>query len=259
MSNLTIALVQTNLFWENKTDNIKMLSEKIYAIIPSTDLVILPEMFSTGFSMKPEILAEKMDGETMQWLEKTSAAKNVVITGSLIIKEKNNYYNRLIWMLPNGKYTYYDKRHLFAFGKENKHYKAGTKRLLVEANDWKINLQVCYDLRFPVWARQDGVTEYDLLVYVANWPEHRIYAWKSLLVARAIENQCFVVAVNRVGIDGNGIFHNGCSMVINPLGEILYQKEKEEDVFTITLDKDILTETRTRFPFWKDADEFKIY
>lgn len=259
MSNLVITLIQTNLFWEDKAANLQMLTEKINAVTGQTDLVLLPEMFSTGFSMKPKILGETMLGETMQWMEKISAEKKVVITGSLIIKEKNNYYNRLIWMLPNGRYSYYDKRHLFAYGKENEHYKAGTKRLLVEINDWKINLQVCYDLRFPVWARQDGVTEYDVLVYLANWPAQRIDAWKSLLVARAIENQCFVVAVNRVGNDGNDIFHNGCSMVIDPLGEILYQRENEEDVFTITLNKDILTETRTRFPFWKDADEFKIY
>ncbi|MGZ8557108.1 MAG: nitrilase-related carbon-nitrogen hydrolase [Chitinophagaceae bacterium] len=181
------------------------------------------------------------------------------------------FYNRLIWMLPNGQYGIYDKRHLFAFAGEDEHYTAGSKRLIASAKGWKINLQVCYDLRFPVWARQTSpsnslsggkgeqpVPEYDVLIYVANWPERRSMAWKTLLQARAIENQCYVAGVNRVGKDGNDINYSGDSMIIDPLGEILYQKKVVEDIFTITLDKDHLQNVRKKFPFWKDADEFQI-
>ncbi len=200
-----------------------------------------------------------MDGTTLHWMKERSAEQNIILVGSLIIEENNQYFNRLIWLQPNGKIEHYDKRHLFAFGKEDEHYSAGKKRLIVSVNNWKINLQVCYDLRFPVWARRTEDAEYDVLLYVANWPERRIHAWKSLLVARAIENQCYVVAVNRVGKDGNDIYHNGCSMVIGPLGDILYQKEHDEDVFTITLQKNVLEEVRSKFPFWKDADKFEIY
>lgn len=259
MSDLIFTLIQTNLFWEAKKANLKMLGEKIGSIDELSHVVVLPEMFSTGFSMKPELFAEKMDGTTIQWMREMSAAKSIILTGSLIIEEENKYYNRLIWMQPNGDYSYYDKRHLFAFGKEDEHYTAGDKRMIISVDRWKINLQVCYDLRFPVWSRQTNDEKYDILLYVANWPERRIYAWKSLLVARAIENQCYVVAVNRVGNDGNDIYHNGCSMVVGPLGEILYQKDADEDVFTISLKRDVLDEKRNNFPFWKDADEFKIY
>jgi predicted amidohydrolase len=171
-------------------------------------------------------------------------------------------------MLPNGEYGYYDKRHLFAYGKEDRHYSSGNKRLIASVKGWKINLQVCYDLRFPVWARQQpplhvergqgDEVEYDLLIYVANWPERRINAWKTLLQARAIENQCYVIGVNRVGSDGNNIYHSGDSMLVNALGEILYHKANDEDVFTITLQKDSLEEIRNKFPFWRDADPFII-
>lgn len=185
-----------------------------------------------------------------------------------MIEEWGHYYNRLIWMLPDGTIGFYDKRHCFAYAEEDKHYTAGNKRLIASVKGWKINLQVCYDLRFPVWARQNqsplprgerpGEGEYDVLLYVANWPERRNHAWKSLLIARAIENQCYVIGVNRTGNDGNNIFHSGDSMVAGPLGEVLYHKAEGEDIFTITLDKEKLAETRTRFPFWKDADTFMI-
>ena len=165
-------------------------------------------------------------------------------------------------MLPNGQYGYYDKRHLFAYGEEDKHYTAGTKRLIASVNGWKINLMVCYDLRFPVWARQQFDEkqnfEYDVLIYVANWPERRSSAWKSLLQARAIENQCYVIGVNRVGNDGNNIYHSGDSMVIDPIGEVLYQKSDEEDLFTIQLSEKHLKEVREKFQFWRDADSFEI-
>jgi len=262
MSSLNFTLVQTELGWEDKSANLKMLGQKINVIKEQTHVVVLPEMFSTGFSMKPEQLAEKMDGPTVQWMRKTAAEKKIILTGSVIIEEEEKYFNRLIWMLPNGQYGYYDKRHLFAYGEEDNHYSAGKKRLIASVNGWKINLLVCYDLRFPVWARQqfdeERNFEYDVLVYVANWPERRNVAWKSLLRARAIENQCYVIGVNRVGKDGNDIYHSGDSMVIDPLGEILYQKAHEEDVFTIQLSKERLKEVREKFQFWSDADAFEI-
>jgi len=265
MSSLTITLIQTNLHWENRAANLSMLNEKIASINTKTQIIILPEMFSTGFTMKPEIFAETMDGETVTWMKKTAAEKRVVLTGSIAAKENDNYYNRLIWMLPNGTFGYYDKRHLFAYAGEDMHYTPGLKRLITSVNSWKINMQVCYDLRFPVWARQQIIDdnnqapEYDLLMYVANWPERRNHAWKTLLQARAIENQCYVVGVNRTGNDGNNIYHSGNSMVVSPVGEVLYHKAHEEDIFAITLQKDLLNETRTRFPFWKDADNFTIH
>jgi omega-amidase len=256
MSSLTITLIQTNLFWENKKANLEMLQQKIEGIKEKTEIVILPEMFTTGFSMKPELFAETMDGETVQWMEKTAAKKKIILTGSVIIEEDGKYFNRLIWMLPNGEYGMYDKRHLFAFADEHAHYTAGNKKLIASVKGWKINLQICYDLRFPVWTRQDSENRYDLLINVANWPEKRNIAWQTLLRARAIENQCFVAGVNCTGEDGNKIYYSGESMLIDPTGEIIYQKKKEEDIFTTTLQKEKITETRERFPFWKDADFF---
>ncbi|MBN9296609.1 MAG: amidohydrolase [Filimonas sp.] len=261
MSSLTLTLIQTNLSWENKSENLAMFEKKIQAIQEKTEIIILPEMFSTGFSMKPELLAEDMSGETVTWMKRVAREKRVILTGSVIIKENDNYYNRLIWMLPNGEYGIYDKRHRFAYAGEDQHYAAGNKRLIASVKGWKINLLVCYDLRFPIWARQqsqDQGLEYDLLVYVANWPERRSLPWKTLLQARAIENQSFVVGVNRVGEDGNNIYHSGDSMVISPLGEVMYHKQHDEDVFTITIQKDTLEEVRTKFPFWKDADDFTL-
>lgn len=261
MSTLAISTVQTNLFWEEKSANLRMLEQKIGNIEEKTEIVVLPEMFNTGFSMKPELLAETMDGETVQWMERVSRGNSIILTGSIMIEEQGNYYNRMIWMLPNGQYGHYDKRHLFAFGEEDKYYHPGNKRLIASVKGWKINLLVCYDLRFPVWSRQQTTEtghEYDVLIYVANWPERRSHAWKTLLCARAIENQCYVVGVNRVGTDGNNIYHSGNSLVIDPLGQVLYHMADEEDVFTITLQKEKLEEVRTKFPFWKDADSFHI-
>jgi predicted amidohydrolase len=208
--------------------------------------------------MKPEILAEKMNGDTVQWMKKIAAEKKIILTGSTIIEDNQHYFNRLIWMLPNGEYGTYDKRHLFAYGNEHLHYTAGSKRLIASVKGWKINLQVCYDLRFPVWSRQAGTGEYDLLIYVANWPGRRSLAWKILLQARAIENQCFVIGVNRVGEDGKGIHYSGDSMIVDPLGEIIYQKNNTEEIFTCTFQKEKITEVREKFPFWKDADSFNI-
>ncbi len=261
MSSLTISIIQTNLFWEDKAANLEMLGRKIISISEKTELVILPEMFTTGFSMKPETFGETMDGPTIQWMKDLAARKKIIITGSLIIEENGAYFNRLIWMLPNGELGYYNKRHLFAFGDEHNHYSPGNKKLIASVKGWKINLQVCYDLRFPVWARQTPGAEenkYDLMINVANWPEKRSTAWKTLLAARAIENQCYVIGVNRVGNDGNNISYDGDSMIIDPLGEIIYQKNKDEDVFTYTLEKENVIQTRAHFPFWKDADSFLI-
>jgi omega-amidase len=263
MSSVTFTLIQTVLHWEDKSANRQMLEEKILGIKEQTQIVVLPEMFSTGFSMKPELLAETIEGETLQWIKRVAANKKIILAGSVIIEENENYYNRFVWMLPSGQYGYYDKRHLFAYAEEDKHYTAGNERFIASVNGWKINLQVCYDLRFPVWARQqykgNNDFEYDVLLYVANWPEKRSTAWKALLQARAIENQCYVIGVNRVGEDGNGIYHSGDSMVIDPLGEVLYHKKDEEDIFTITLDKKDLIQIRERFQFWRDADEFQLF
>ena len=268
MSLLTITGIQTKLQWEDKKANLQMLEEKILNISQPTEVVVLPEMFSTGFSMAVKELAEGVNGETVQWMRKISAEKKIILTGSLIIKEGIDYFNRLIWMLPNGQFGCYDKRHLFAYGDEDNHYTAGSKRLIASVKGWKINLLVCYDLRFPVWSRQTppvltergmgGQAEYEVLIYVANWPERRANAWKTLLQARAIENQCYVIGVNRVGEDGNKIYYCGDSMVIDPLGEILYHKKDEEDIFTIRIDKSHLETVRKKFPFWKDADQFRI-
>lgn len=260
MSSLTFSLIQTDLFWEQKEQNLAMLEEKINNIHVPTQIVILPEMFTTGFSMQPELLAETMDGPSVNWMRYLSARKKIILTGSLMIEEEGKYYNRLLWVLPNGQIGHYDKRHRFAFGGEDEHYNAGNKRLIAQVMGWKLNLQICYDLRFPVWARQqiESGPEYDVLINVANWPERRNHAWKTLLTARAIENQCYVIGVNRVGTDGKDVYHSGNSLVIDPLGEVLYHQEHKEDVHTITLHKEQLDDVRSRFPFWKDADHFDI-
>jgi len=274
MSSLTLSLIQADLRWEDKDANRRLLEEKIDALPQPAEVVVLPEMFSTGFSMRPEVLAETMDGPTLDWMKKVAARKKIILTGSLIIQEGGNYYNRLIWMLPNGQFGYYDKRHRFAYAGENEHYTAGNRRLVASVKGWRVLLLVCYDLRFPVWSRQQPATpgtpvagslssdgfslEYDLIIYVANWPERRSHAWKTLLQARAIENQCYVAGVNRVGNDGNNIYHGGDSMIVDPLGEVLAHESKEEALITHALTKERLEEVRSRFPFWKDADHFSI-
>ena len=277
MSPLTITLIQPDLYWEDKAANLGHFETLIDGIKERTQLVILPEMFSTGFSMRPADLAETMDGPTVAWMKQMASRKKIILTGSLIIEEEGQYFNRLIWMLPNGQYGVYDKRHRFAYAGEDECYTPGQRRLIASVNGWRVNLLVCYDLRFPVWSRQQlqsppdpaasstpgpapspVAPEYDLLVYVANWPERRSHAWKTLLQARAIENQVYVAGVNRVGNDGNNIYHSGDSMVIDPLGEVLSHAHKEESVFTCTLQREKLEEVRTRLPFWKDADQFRI-
>jgi omega-amidase len=260
MSPLTLTLIQTQLHWEDKEANLQMLEAKIKSIQQPTHIVVLPETFNTGFSMKPKELAEPMNGPTMQWMKKVSAEKRIILTGSIMIEEEGLYYNRLIWMQPNGQYGFYNKRHLFSYGGEGEQYTSGNQRFIASVNGWRINLMVCYDLRFPVWSRQQfhqaNGYEYDVLVYIANWPSRRNHAWKTLLQARAIENQSYVIGVNRVGVDGNGLDHSGDSMVVDALGEVLYHKADDEDLFTITLQKEQLLEIRERLPFWKEADPF---
>ncbi len=257
---LSITTIQSDLYWEDKAANLAMFEEKIKGL-QGAEVVVLPEMFTTGFSMQPKLYAETMEGPTIAWMRNISAAQKIILTGTVIISEGGYFYNRLIWMLPTGQSGYYDKRHLFAYAGEHEHYAPGHKRLVAQVKGWKILLLTCYDLRFPVWSRQQVILddpEYDAIIYVANWPERRSNAWRSLLVARAIENQCYVVGVNRVGTDGNGIYHRGDSMVVNAMGEVLYQKEHDEDVATTQLDKTALDNLRKQLPFLRDGDNFNI-
>jgi predicted amidohydrolase len=257
MSTLKITTFQSYLFWENIDKNLQNLGLRLSSIREKTDLIILPEMFSTGFSMNPSKLAEEMGGKTMQWMLEQARRFDCVVTGSIIIKEENKNYNRLIWMRPDGTYEYYDKRHLFGLGEEDQHYTAGIKKLFVELKGWKICPVICYDLRFPVWLRNTN-QDYDMLLIVANWPERRSLHWRSLIPARAIENQAFVVAVNRVGHDGNEVYHSGDSMCIDPNGKVIYYKPNDEDLYTFSINKEDVTEARASFPFLKDGDSFKL-
>ncbi|HEX8516390.1 MAG TPA: amidohydrolase [Bacteroidia bacterium] len=255
--NLSITLIQSDLHWEDQARNLQMFSEKIALIPGNTDLIILPEMFTTGFSMQPEKFAEGMDGSTIAWMKKQAKENNCVLTGSFACGENGKYYNRLVWMRPDGTFSYYDKRHLFSMGDENNHYSAGDKKIIEEIMGWKICPLICYDLRFPVWSRNtDG---YDLLIYVANWPERRSHPWKTLLLARAIENQCYAAGVNRIGEDANGIYHSGDSAVIDPKGEIISNiGPHKEETETILLNHTELEEFRKIFPVLNDADKFEI-
>lgn len=269
MKDLKITIIQSNLHWENIDANLNMFSEKISSIKEATDLIVLPEMFSTGFTMNNKAVAEKMSGNTISWMKKMAQEKNCVLTGSLIIEENGKYFNRLVWMRADGSFETYDKRHLFRYANEQDYYTAGTKKLIVELNGWKICPMVCYDLRFPVWSRNKftkdpstplGATaDYDLLLFVANWPWRRNHPWKILLMARAMENQAYVVGVNRVENDGNKVSHSGDSAVINYKGEVISKtKANEKSVETISLSKNELDEWRKIFPAWMDADSFRL-
>ncbi len=254
---LTISLVQSSLFWQDTEANRKHLAKKINAISQNTDLIILPEMFTTGFSMNAALLAESMDGTTLRWMQDLAIQKDAVIVGSLIIQDHDLYYNRLIWMRPDGSLDFYDKRHLFAMAGEHNVYTAGSQRLIVTLHGWRICPMICYDLRFPVWSRNSDF--YDLLIYIANWPDRRSYDWNTLLKARAIENQSYVAAVNRVGVDDLGHQYNGDSCVIDPgWNKVLYHKSHTEDTHTITLSKEHLVKVRKRLPFLQDQDPFTI-
>ena len=254
---LHITLIQPDIIWENKDANLLQYDGMMAGITGGKHIIALPEMFSTGFSMAPERLAETMDGPSVRWMADMAVKYRCILTGSLIIEEDGKYYNRMLWVQPNGSIGIYDKRHLFAYADEDKHYLRGEKRLIASVNGWRINLQVCYDLRFPAWARNQG-DEYDVLLYVANWPEQRSLAWRTLLQARAIENQCYVVGVNRVGVDGKGFNYIGESSVFDPLGEKVWQKPGEVACHTVTLEKEILQKVRTKLPFLNDADKFLL-
>jgi predicted amidohydrolase len=221
--------------------------------IGQTDLIILPEMFSTGFSMNAASVAETMDGSAINWMRKTAMKKNCALTGSLIIKENGKFFNRLIFMRADGSFEQYDKKHLFTMAKEEETYTAGSEKVFIEYKGWKICPLICYDLRFPIWNR--NLEDYDLAIYVANWPDRRSYHWRSLLAARAIENQCYVAAVNRVGNDGKDLYYSGYSSLIDPAGEILYQKADSEDIQQFDISLEHLNEVRTKLPFLKDRDD----
>ena len=261
-NSLIITIIQPDIFWEDKAANLAQYETCIAGIKGIKEVVILPEMFTTGFSMAPERLAETMEGPTVQWMKDLARKHRIILTGSVIIEEQGQYYNRLIWMQPDGIYGTYDKRHLFGYANEDQHYSAGDKKLIVQVKGWKICPLICYDLRFPVWARNgfkagdDEEQFYDVLLYTANWPQRRSLAWKTLLQARSIENQAYVIGVNRVGSDANGIHYSGDSVVFGPLGEPLLQPQDGANVFTIKLEKEPLDEARNHFPFLKDKDSF---
>jgi omega-amidase len=257
---LSIGIIQTDLLWQNVEGNLSMLSEKVSQFEANTDLIILPEMFSTGYTLEVHGLAEPMNDKTMQWLAKQASDTQATITGSYIVKEGAHYYNRLVWMQADGQFDIYDKRHLFRMAGEDKVYQSGSSRLIKEVKGWKVCPMICYDLRFPTWSRNrmlDGELEYDLLLYVANWPAARMEAWDSLLKARAVENLSYSVGVNRTGTDGKGLSYTGHSAIVSPLGQTLWYSEKEEEVRWI-LDKKFLLELRRSFPSYLDADNFTL-
>lgn len=263
MKDLIVSCLQSELHWEDKKANLSMF-EALFAQVPAhSHIIVLPEMFNTGFTMNAAAMAETMDGPGIEWMKEQAMQLKKIIAGSMIIEENGSFYNRLIWMQPDGKHYHYDKKHLFGFAGEDQHYSAGHQKVIVQVNGWRINLQVCYDLRFPVWARQapaaaEASSAYDILLYVANWPQRRISAWDTLLKARAIENQSYVIGVNRVGNDINDIYHNGSSSIIDPWGEVLWNLQDETGVYTHTFRYALLEEARTKLPFLKDADRFLI-
>lgn len=253
MTKLRITLVQSHLHWENPKENRNHL-DALMSKAKETDIFILPELFSTAFSVTCQ--GEAMNGESMQWLSTLAQQKQACVVGSLIIAENGKKYNRLIWMNPDGTYFQYDKRHLFGLMNEGDYFKAGKDRLIIDFKGWKICPLICYDLRFPVFSRNNE--NFDLLLYVANWPVSRIDHWDKLLVARAIENQCYVAAVNRVGQDINGVEFNGHSSLIDYNGQLIYKEVEKEQVKTLTIDKTDLMNGRSRLPFLKDMDSFSI-
>lgn len=256
-SSLSTALIQADLAWENPEENRKILSRHCRDIAPETDLIILPEMFSTGFSMAPEKFAEPNLGDSFKWMREMAKGKDSAITGSIMTEDNGDYFNRLYFVWPDGDYKIYDKKHLFTFAGEHHHYSPGHKRLTVDYKGWKICPMVCYDLRFPVWLR--NTDDYELLIVVANWPAKRSPAWDTLLKARAIENMAYVAGVNRVGTDGNDIEYNGHSAVYNMLGEQISKNEKPAgSVENIELRKEALDKARKDFSFLNDRDDFEI-
>lgn len=268
--NLKITTIQTSLHWENKSANINMFDKLIASIKENTDLIVLPEMFSTGFTMNAKTLAESIQGETVKWMLQKAKEKKAVVCGSFIAEENGKYFNRFLWSKPDGSYLHYDKKHLFRMANEHNYYSEGKEKIIVDLKGWKICPMICYDLRFPVWSRNKVRSEkleggsnmeydYDVLLYVANWPERRNTGWKTLLAARAIENQCYAIGVNRVGKDGFDVSYSGDSAVINPKGEIISTtKAHEEKTETTIVSYNDLVEFRKSFPVFLDADKFEI-
>jgi len=255
--NLNIAIIQADLAWENIERNLNLFSEKIDLIDKDVDLIVLPEMFSTGFSMNAKNLAEPSQGPAFKWMQEIARKRNVAVTGSVIVKENNNFYNRLYFVFPDTTFKTYDKRHTFTLAREDQTYTAGKERLIIEYKGWKICPLICYDLRFPVWAR--NTVDYDLLIYVANWPETRIHAWDILLQARAIENMSYCIGVNRTGSDGNKYKYNGHSAIYDCLGKPLFKNNREAE-FTqvLSLEKSHVSETREKLKFLQDRDSFSL-
>ena len=258
VADLRVTLLQTDLVWENPAANRAQFEAMIRNLPAETDLLILPEMFTTGFTMNAAQLAETMDGPTIGWLLEMARLKQAAITGSLIIKEQEKYFNRLIWAQPDGSIQFYDKRHLFRMAQENAIYSVGKTRLIVNYKGWRICPLICYDLRFPVWSRQQPNQPYDLLIYVANWPEKRSAAWRTLLAARAIENLSYCVGVNRTGTDQLGNAYNGGSAVCSAQGDTFYLPPNPEIIHTHTLSYQQLSGFREKFPADLDADAFEL-
>lgn len=253
---MKIALIQAPLFWENPKQNRNYFDEKINSITETIDLIVLPEMFTSGFTMNPKSVAEVMQGETILWLQALAKDKNSAITGSLVIEENGNFYNRLVFVFPSGEIKNYDKKHLFMLAGEDKAYTSGFQKMLIDYKGFKICPLICYDLRFPVFAR--NTEDYDVLIYVANWPKPRINAWDALLKARAIENMSYTIGVNRIGEDPNKHNYPGHSQVIDELGNYLIEPQETEGVFISTLNKKTLVATRQKFGFLNDRDTFTM-
>ena len=253
---MKIALIQTDLIWEDVSKNRQNFDLKIDETDSEVNLIVLPEMFSTGFTMNASEVAETMHGETIQWMKSKAKEKDAAITGSIIITENGAFYNRMFFIFPSGNFQYYDKRHLFSLGGEDQFYTPGTEKVIVEYLDWKICLQICYDLRFPVFVR--NVENYDLILYVANWPKVRTNAWDTLLSARAIENLCYVAGVNRIGLDANNFEHSGHTQLIDCWGNYIIQPQETAGVFVAELDKNSMLETRKKLNFLGDRDYFEI-
>lgn len=262
MQNLKVTFIQSDLAWKDHQANLNAFEKKIKSIEESTDIIILPEMFNTGFVVEPESIKEGWAVEAFGWMCQQASVKNCAVCGSVITQVNGRFFNRFYWVEPDGQYKTYDKRHLFSLGGEDKHFTAGEKQLIIHFKGWKIKPLVCYDLRFPVWAKntyKSGVYEYDLLIYVANWPTARNHAWKSLLVARAIENQSYTIGVNRIGLDGRGTKHAGSSAVIEPKGEWISEEvQNQESIQTIELSAQDMNDYRKKFTVGLDWDQFQI-
>lgn len=255
---MRLSIIQTDIVWENKQENLRRLRKKLQALCGTTEVVVLPEMFSTGFSMNSKALAEPANGETITSLKQWAAEFGLAIAGSYIASDKGQYYNRAFFMTPEGEEHYYDKHHLFRMGQEGNHFSAGRDRLTFSYRGWNICLLVCYDLRFPVWSRNVN-NEYDLLIYVASWPASRRRAWDVLLRARAIENVCYVCGVNRVGTDGHGLMYDGGSALYSFKGDLLASiPDGQENIATTPIELSPLRSFREKFPVWKDSDSFTL-